>query len=86
MILLRGAQTVEIVRHRLGFIAVTLDGVKERAGPAVVQQLRARAHSPKRRRAHFVGGFLAAVLHDAVTGADVMEQEVAEGVDDFVAQ
>src|SRR6266849_3099760 len=75
LILLGGAQAVEVVRHGLSFIAVTLDAVKEGAGPAVVQQLRARAHSPKRRRAHFVGGFLAAGLNDAVPGADIMHRK-----------
>jgi len=39
LILLGGAQAVEVVRHGLSFIAVTLDAVKEGAGPAVVQQL-----------------------------------------------
>src|SRR5690242_18033414 len=70
LVLLRGTQAVEVIRHGLSFIAVTLNGVKEGDGAAVMQQLRARAYSPKRRRAHFLGGFLSAGLHDAVAGAD----------------
>src|SRR5713226_5382611 len=86
LILLRGAQTVEVVRHGLSFVAVTLNGVKESDSTAVVQQLRARTHPPKRRRAHFMGCFLAAGLHDAVPSADVMKQEVAVGMNDLVAE
>jgi hypothetical protein len=34
----------------------------------------------------FLGGLLAAGLHDAVTGTDVVEPEVAVGMNDLVAQ
>jgi hypothetical protein len=39
---------------------MTLNGVKEGDGAAVVQQFRARANTPERRSAHFLSGFLAA--------------------------
>jgi len=77
LILLRGAQPVEIVGHRLGFVVMTLNGVKEGDGTAAVQQFRARANTPERRSAHFCGGFLAAGLSNSVAGTDVVQQEVA---------
>src|SRR5882724_9636429 len=86
LVLLCGAEVVEIVGYRLRFVAVTLNGVVEGAGASIVQQLRARANAPKRRRAHFLSGFLAAGLHDAVTGANVMQQKVAVWMNDLVAQ
>ena len=73
LILLSGAQTIKVVEHRLCFIAVPLNGVEEGARAPVMQQLRARAHSPKWRRAHFLSGFLSAGLHDAVTCADIVQ-------------
>src|SRR5438105_1706490 len=86
LILLRGAQVVEVVEHRLSFVAVPLNGVVESDGAAVVEQLRARADSPKRRRTHFLGCFLAAGLHDPVTSTNVVQQEVAVGMNDLAAQ
>ena len=73
LILLCGAQVVEVVGYGLSFAVVTLNGVEEGARAAVMQQLRARAHSPKWRRAHFLSGFLSAGLHDAVTCADIVQ-------------
>ena len=86
LILLCGAQVVEIVRYRLRFVAVTLNGVEKGDGAAVMQQLRARADSPKRRRAHFLSGFLATRLHDVIASADVVQQEVAIRMDNLIAQ
>src|SRR6266850_209726 len=86
LVLLGGGKTVEIVGHGLCLAAVPLNGVKEGGAAAVVQQLRAGTHSPKWRRAHFVCGFLAAGLNNAVTGPDVVEQEIAVRMDDLVAQ
>jgi len=45
-----------------------------------------RAHAPQRNRAQLVGRARTAVLYDAVAGADVVEQEVAVGVNDLVAE
>src|SRR6267154_460129 len=53
LVLLCGAEVVEIVRYRLSFATMALDGVVESGRAAVVQQLRARSNTPKRRRAHF---------------------------------
>src|SRR5712692_5776830 len=83
LVLLGSGEVVEVVGHGLCFVAVPLNGVKEGVGAGVVQQLGARAHSPKRRRAQFCGCFLTAGLHDAVTRADVMQQKVAVRMNDL---
>ena len=44
------------------------------------------AESPEGNGAQFVGGVLRGILDDAVAGTDVVEQEVAVGMDDFVAE
>ena len=44
------------------------------------------ARSPKGRGAQFVSGILRPGLDDAVAGLDVMQQKVAEGMDDLVAE
>ncbi len=55
---------------------------------AVVHQSVARAQTPRRRRAHRVGRIreLGRRLHrDAVTGSDVVQQEVAVRMEGLVA-
>ena len=47
---------------------------------------RVRAQSPQRHSAQFVGGVLRGILDDAVAGFDVVKQEVAVRMDDFIAQ
>jgi len=42
--------------------------------------------APKRRRAEFVRGILRPGLDDAVAGLDVMQQKIAVGMDDLVAE
>src|SRR5216684_2466102 len=86
LVLLGGAKAVEIVGHGLCLAKVPLNGVIEGGAAAVVQQLSPSTHSPKWRRAHFVCGFLAAGLNNAVTGPDVVQQEIAVRMDDLVAQ
>src|SRR2546426_4758598 len=63
-----------------------LDRAKEGHAPAVVEQFGARSNAPEGRRAQFVGSFLAASLHDTVAGPNVVQQEIAVRVKDFVAQ
>ena len=53
---------------------------------AVVHVAVVRAHAPERRRPQLVARRRAAVLDDAVAGADVVQQEVAERVDRLVAE
>src|SRR5437667_345225 len=55
-------------------------------GFAVVHEPVARAHTPERSGAHLGGRGLIAVLHDAIPGSNVVQQEVAERVNGLVAE
>jgi hypothetical protein len=44
------------------------------------------AHTRQGRSPQLSGRFLATVLHDPVTSSDIVEQEVAKGMDDLVAK
>ena len=44
-----------------------------------------RAESPQRHGAQFVGGILRGILDDAVTGSNVVQQEVAVGMNDLIS-
>lgn len=68
------------------FIVVCANGIGERQGAAVMQKAAAQANAPERRRAQFLRGGRAAILDDAVSRAHVVEQEVAVGMNDFVAE
>ncbi len=43
-------------------------------------------HAPQRRCPHFAGGVRRPVLNNAVTGADVMQQEIAIRMNGLTAQ
>src|SRR6476469_8092489 len=45
-----------------------------------------RPHSPQRRSSHFVGSVRRSVLNNAVTGPDVVQQEIAVRVNHFAAE
>ena len=51
-----------------------------------MHQAIASPHTPERRGSHFVGGILRTVLHDSIARADVVEQEIAEGMDDLAPE
>jgi hypothetical protein len=51
-----------------------------------VHVARVRAEAPEGDGAQFVGGVLRGILDDAVAGADVVEEEVAVGMNDFGAE
>src|SRR5258708_34948457 len=72
--LLGSTEAVEVVGHGLCFVAGPLNGVKEGVGAAVVQQLRAGACSPRRRRSQFRGGLLPPRLYLAGTGWRLLRQ------------
>ena len=77
--LLVGGQIEEGPPRPRGLIPVPPDRVVDRGRRPVVQVGRALGHAPQGRRADLVpAGF---ALHDAVTGADVVQQEIGEGVD-----
>ena len=62
------------------------DGIVAGERATVVEQAVARADSPQRRRAHFVGTSLSAILDDAVSGAHIVQQEVTVRMDDLISQ
>ncbi len=53
---------------------------------AVVHKSGAGAQSPQRRSSYFIAWRLASVLNDSVTSADVVQQKIAERVNDFVSE
>ena len=73
---LTSAETLIAAARQFGFAAVSLDGVGNRRGAAVVQQRPAQPQSPQRRRPDLVG--LGGALPDAVAGADVVQQQIGE--------
>ena len=83
--MLGSAEAIEIVGHGLRLVAMLLNRVVERGGAPIVEQFRACSDILQRRRAQFVGGFLATGLHNAVTGAHVVKKEVAIWMNDLVA-
>ena len=84
--LIRPAQAVERVPRAVRLIPVALDGVVDAVALEVVHEPRACMQTPQRRRTDLVPRGSSAVLDDAVTGADVVQQEVAERTNAFVAQ
>src|SRR5215207_9978615 len=84
--LLRRGEQLVVVDERRGLARVAQDGLAEGQREAVVHQPRARPHAPERRRTHLLARRLAAVLHDVVARADVVQQEVAERADDLTAE
>src|SRR5215213_588616 len=52
----------------------------------VVHEVCARAHAPQRRSANTCSRNWSTVLHDEISSADIMQQEVAERVNGFAGQ
>jgi len=72
--------------HVRGLALVPLDRVLKGQRLMVMHKTWPHAQSPKGRGAQFVSGILRPGLDDAVAGLDVMQQKVAEGMDDLVAE
>ena len=79
-------QIGKAVDHVLGLALVPLDRVLKGQRLMVMHKTRPHAQSPKGRGAQFVRGILRPGLDDAVAGLDVMQQKVAKGMDDLVAE
>ena len=62
------------------------DGFAARERFSVVHEAVACAHPPERRGAHQVCSRLTAVLNNAVARSNVVQQKIAERMNDFVAQ
>src|SRR6267378_1401239 len=51
-----------------------------------MHQAIASPHAPKRCGAHFVGGILRTVLDNSIARTEVVQQEIAEGMNDLVPE
>ena len=47
---------------------------------------RSHAEAPKRRRPQLICGVLRGILYDTITRSHIMQQEVAERMNDFIPQ
>src|SRR5580704_10293599 len=65
---------------------MALDGVFERKGLEVMHMPRMHAQYPEGHRPQFIGGICGRVLDDAIASSNVMEQKIAEWVNDLVAK
>ena len=86
LLLLRLDQFEKAIGDALSLALVPLDRVLKGQRLMVMHKTRPHAQSPKGRRAEFVCGILRPGLDDAVAGLDVMQQKVAKGMDDLVAE
>jgi hypothetical protein len=81
-----GAQFAEALGDMVGFTFVSVDGIFESQRFEVVHVARPHAQTPERSGAQFVCSVLRGILYDTITRSHVMEQEVAEGMNDLVPQ
>src|SRR5262249_10598062 len=81
-----GGRVVEVGPDGRRLTAVTRYRVGNGQAHAVVHHAVAHAEAPQRRRADLVAGRLATILRHAIAGPDVVVQEVAERMDEVVAQ
>src|SRR4051812_36475138 len=86
LVLLRRAEVPVAVDDGGGFPGVAEDRLVAGQRRSIVHEPAAAARAPQRGRAHLVARRLSAVLHDPVSGPHVVEQEVAERVDQLVAE
>ena len=85
MLLLLWAEFAEIFGRVFGLAMVAKNRAFGREGLQIVHEPRFGAQPPQRRGAQLVGRIGWPSLNDAVTGSDVMEKEVAEGMNLLVA-
>src|SRR5947209_20166081 len=86
LVLLRGAERLVIIDYSGGFAAVTQDSFVASEGRIIVHQTVTSPQSPQRSSAQLVGRCLSAVLHNAIARSYIVQQEVAEWVNDLAAQ
>src|SRR5215470_4321729 len=85
LVLLVCAQAPIVVDYEGRFASVPQDRLVASERFAVVHQSIARTNAPKRSCAHLVSGVRWSVLDDAISCADVMQQEIAIGMDHLVS-
>src|ERR1700730_8037533 len=85
-LLLSRAQFPEALPLVFGFAAVTFDGAFQRQGSEIMHVPGVHAESPQRHGAQLISRVLRRILDDAVAGFDVVQQEVAVGMNDLMPQ
>src|SRR2546427_5368922 len=85
-VLVRHAENPVVEDDRRGLARVPQDRLVAAEAQAIVHQPNPGTHAPQRSRPDLVAGGRPAVLDDPVTGADVVQQEIAERVDRLAAE
>jgi hypothetical protein len=85
-LLLCAAQFAEAIPYLFGLAAMAFDGAFQRQGLEIMHVPWVHAESPEWYGAQFIGSILRRVLDNAVAGFNVMEQEIAIGMNDFASQ
>ena len=86
LLLLRLGQIEKAVGDVLGLALVPLDRALQGQRFEIMHKARPHAQTPEGRGAQFVSGILRPGLDDAIAGLDVVQQKVAKGMDDLVAE
>src|SRR6516165_4454358 len=86
LLLLKRGQCPEIACDATRLPPVPVNRVFERQRRQVVHESGFRAQPPQRRREQLRGGILVTDLHNPVASADLVQQEITEGMDNLVAQ
>src|ERR1700751_1106695 len=86
LLLFFGSQLVEAIGSLSCLALVTLDCIFQRERLEIMHIAGFRSESPERAGTQFVRGVRRAALDDAVAGPHVMQQEIAERMNDFVSQ
>src|SRR5215471_765980 len=86
LVLLGAAQVLVIVNDERCLAPMAQDRVVARERFSVMHEPVACSNSPQRWSPHRVLRCLAAILDNSITSPYVVQQEVSEGVDDFVAE
>jgi len=77
------AQSPEVLDDVSRLATVAHDRIIESQRGAIVHEFRARAHAPERRVRSLFAVPLTTILDNAVAGSHVMQQEIAEGVENL---
>src|SRR6266852_9987968 len=85
-VFLTWGQTPKIIRSIIGFSPVAVDGILKCQRIAVMHKAVSHARAPQRRCPQLGRCFLPTILNDAVSCPDVVQQKVAERMNDLVPE
>src|SRR5579859_6702524 len=86
ILLLAGVEFTEAPAGFYGLFPMPANGIFQSKRGKVMHVAGPHAQSPQSRGTQLVGCVLRAGLHNSVSGAHVVQQEVAKGMNDFVAE